>query len=92
MRAIATATIAAIGISILAACEPQDQQTSAAANDSAEAQREFNDADRNQDGVLSRDEATSIADLNFTSADTDGNQTLSINEYEVAAGETTPRG
>jgi hypothetical protein len=92
MKAIAAATIAAVSISVSAACEPQDQQTSTAANESAEAQREFSEADRNQDGVLSRDEATSIAELNFSSADTDGNQTLSINEYEVAAAATTPRG
>lgn len=92
MKPVAFAAITAIGVATLAACEMQEGEQPTALNEAAEIQRDFNRADRNGDGALSRDEAMSIADLDFTEADTNANQNLSIEEYEVAALETTPRG
>jgi Ca2+-binding EF-hand superfamily protein len=54
----------------------------------------FNKADANQDGVLERHEATHIANHPFSYVDTDENQAVSFDEFEVALrnpGQPPPR-
>jgi hypothetical protein len=79
MKPLILATVAGMSLGILAACdrspERPPQPTPLAS---------FDKADANKDGVLDRNEATSIADQDFTAVDTDGNQAVSFDEFEVA--------
>ena len=44
----------------------------------------FEEVDANADGQISREEAAAIEALDFVSADTDQNGTLSMEEYDAA--------
>ena len=44
----------------------------------------FEDVDINGDGSISAEEAQTVEGLDFTAADTDGNGTLSPEEYKAA--------
>ncbi len=52
----------------------------------------FEQADRNQDGKIDRDEARDIDGLDFVDADSDNDQTLTRAEYRTAMVESRQRG
>lgn len=56
-------------------------------------QSRFDEADANRDGVIEQREATSIGNQAFGDVDTDDNQVVDFDEFEVAlATPTQPRG
>lgn len=56
-------------------------------------QSSFERADVNRDGVIEQSEATSIANRGFAEVDTDDNQAVDIDEFEVALkSQESPRG
>jgi hypothetical protein len=56
-------------------------------------QTRFEQADVNRDGVIEQSEATSIANRGFADVDTDDNQAVDIDEFEVALeSQESPRG
>jgi Ca2+-binding EF-hand superfamily protein len=56
------------------------------------AQVTFDAADKNKDGKITRDEATVVPGLNFTSADVDADTSLSRQEFQTAMAGAQPRG
>jgi len=52
----------------------------------------FDTADKDKDGKITRDEATVVPGLNFTSADTNADASLSRQEFQVAMAGAQPRG
>ena len=46
----------------------------------------FTDLDRNHDGLLTKQEASSVKDLDFDKADTNRDERLDRAEYEAAVG------
>ncbi len=56
------------------------------------AQVTFDTADKDKDGKITRDEATEVPGLNFTSADTNADASLSRQEFQVAIAGAQPRG
>ena len=52
----------------------------------------FDTADKDKDGKITRDEATAVPGLNFTSADTNADASLSRQEFQVAMAGAQPRG
>jgi hypothetical protein len=56
------------------------------------AQVTFDTADKNKDGKVTRDEATEIPGLNFTSADVNADASLSRQEFQTAMAGAQPRG
>ena len=85
MKPLALTALAAISLGLLGAC---DQRPEAPAQPSA--QTTFDKADANRDGVIGRTEATSIANQDFADVDTDDNQVVSFDEFEVALDAGTP--
>jgi hypothetical protein len=57
-----------------------------------QAQVSFDTADKDKDGKITRDEASTVPGLNFTSADTNADASLSRQEYQVAMAGAQPRG
>ncbi|HVJ31368.1 MAG TPA: hypothetical protein VNA66_13725 [Gammaproteobacteria bacterium] len=57
-----------------------------------QAQVTFDTADKDKDGKITRDEASTVPGLNFTSADTNADASLSRQEYQVAMAGAQPRG
>jgi hypothetical protein len=89
MKLLAFATLAAVGISTLTACDPPEPT---ALEKRISAQRGFERADANQDGAITQNEALAVPSLSFASADTDKNSALSPEEFEVAFVNTRPQG
>ena len=88
MKPFALGVLAASSLSFLAAC---DQAPDRPAEPTL--QSSFQKADVNRDGVIEQKEATSIANKSFAEVDTDDNQAVSIEEFEVALNsEESPRG
>ena len=56
------------------------------------AQVTFDAADKNKDGKITRDEATVVQGLNFTSADVNADASLSRQEFQTAMAGVQPRG
>jgi hypothetical protein len=79
MKPLILATLAGMSLGVLAAC---DQRPSRPAQPTPLAS--FEKADANKDGVIERREATSIADQDFGDVDTNDDQTVSFDEFEVA--------
>jgi hypothetical protein len=96
MKKFALATCTTLGLLATAACDRVDQETSGAQIPSSQqgvaAQTSFTLADQNDDGFVSRDEASTIAGLDFSSADADRNAQLSPEEYRTAMEAARPRG
>jgi hypothetical protein len=85
MKPFALSTIAATGLLLLGAC---DQSPDLPAQPSLQAT--FDRADADKDGVIERTEATSIGNQDFADVDTNDDQTVSIDEFEVALKSATP--
>jgi hypothetical protein len=47
----------------------------------------FEEVDANQDGIITSEEAAIVEGLDFSAADTDADNTLSMDEYQSATGE-----
>lgn len=47
----------------------------------------FEEADANQDGIITSEEAAIVEGLDFSAADADADGALSIDEYQSATGE-----
>jgi hypothetical protein len=94
MKRMSLTTGVAIGLLASAACE-RDAETGAQVPSSqggVAAQTSFTLVDRNGDGAVSREEASTVADLDFSAADTDRNSQLSPDEYRTAMEAARPRG
>jgi hypothetical protein len=97
MKPIALATCAALALSATAAC---DRNAETGDNDAqvpssqigVSAQTSFTLADQNDDGFVSRDEASTVDGLDFSAADADANAQLSPDEYRTAMEKARPRG
>lgn len=87
MKTLAIATLA-MNVTLLCACD-MDREAPAEPT----LQSRFDTADTNKDGVIERREATSIANHDFGEVDTDDNQFVDFEEFEVAlATPAEPRG
>lgn len=60
--------------------------------DQRQAQMTFDTADKDKDGKVTREEARDVDGLNFTAADTNDDQSLSRQEFQVAMAGRQPRG
>ena len=88
MKSFALGALATVSLVLLSACE-QPPERPAQPN----LQTSFDKADANRDGVIEQKEATSIANREFAEVDTDDNQVVSIDEFEVALkSPESPRG
>lgn len=72
--------------------EAPGSRSSEAPGQQRQAQVTFDTADKDKDGKITRDEATAVPGLNFTSADTNADASLSRQEYQVAMAGAQPRG
>ena len=52
----------------------------------------FDTADKDKDGKITRQEATDVPNLNFTSADVNADASLSRQEFQTAMAGAQPRG
>jgi hypothetical protein len=85
MKLLALTAFAAMSVGLLGACDRQPERPG-----QPDLQASFNKADANRDGVIEQSEATSIANQNFGEVDTDDNQAVSIDEFEVALKNAPP--
>jgi hypothetical protein len=85
MKPLMLAALTATSLGLLGGC---DQQPERPAEPTLHAR--FDKADLNRDGVIEQKEATSIADRPFGDVDTDDNQVVSIEEFEVAVQAAAP--
>jgi Ca2+-binding EF-hand superfamily protein len=83
----------------MATSTPRGDSGSARSGDAApgagqqrQAQVTFDTADKDKDGKVTRDEASAVPGLNFTSADTNSDASLSRQEFQVAMAGAQPRG
>ena len=83
----------------MATSTPRGDSGSARSGDAApgagqqrQAQVSFDTADKDKDGKITRDEASTVPGLNFTAADTNADASLSRQEYQVAMAGAQPRG
>jgi hypothetical protein len=87
MKPLTLTALAALSVALLGACD-RAAETPPRPN----LQTSFDKADLNKDGVIERNEATSIANHDFGDVDTDDNQAVSIDEFRVALEDPAPRG
>jgi hypothetical protein len=97
MKKLALANCVALGLLSAAACDRSAESVGGGAQipssqQGVAAQTSFSLVDRNSDGTVSRDEASTVADLDFAAADANGNDQLSAEEYRVAMEARRPRG
>ena len=52
----------------------------------------FDAVDKDKDGKITREEATAVQGFNFSTADTNGDASLSRQEFQVAMAGAQPRG
>ncbi len=87
MKPVAIAMFA-VTLGLLGACDMQPEVPA-----QPTLQSRFDKADANRDGVIEQKEATSIGDQSFSDVDTNDNQVVSFDEFEVAlALPAQPRG
>jgi hypothetical protein len=88
MKPLVLAALAATSLGLLGGCERRSERPA-----EPNLQTRFDKADVNRDGVIEQKEATSIAERPFGDVDTDDNQVVSLDEFEVAVqSEAPPRG
>jgi hypothetical protein len=97
MKTAALATCLTVALLAAAACD-RDVQTGRngaqvpSSQQGVAAQTSFTLADKNGDGSVSRDEASTIPNLDFSASDADRNAQLSPEEYRIAMEKARPRG
>jgi hypothetical protein len=79
MKPLTLTALTALSLGLLGACDPGPQPPAPPS-----LQTRFDKADANHDGVIEQREATSIANRTFSEVDTDDNQVVSFDEFEVA--------
>ena len=84
MKPLILLTFAGLSLGALAACDRSPERPV-----QLSPRIQFDRADANKDGVIERQEATHIADQEFADVDTDDNQAVSLDEFEVALRTTT---
>jgi hypothetical protein len=88
MKPLALGALAAVTLVLLGACDQRPERPA-----QPNLQTTFDKADANRDGVIEQKEATSIANRDFAEVDTDDDQVVSIDEFEVALkSQESPRG
>jgi hypothetical protein len=99
MKRSVSMIFAIMGVMSAAACERDVGPAAGSGGDQipssqqgVSAQTSFDLADQNDDGAVSRDEASTVADLDFSAADADKNAALSRQEYQTAIEKARPRG
>jgi hypothetical protein len=85
MKSLVLAALAATSLGLLGGCDRRAERPA-----EPNLQTRFDQADVNRDGVIEQREATSIADRPFGDVDTDDNQVVSIEEFEVAVQSAAP--
>jgi hypothetical protein len=84
---LALAVLASLGVSAVALA----QQTPAPRGGDRTELVQFDRADENADGRVSREEANDIDGFDFSRADTNNDGSLTRQEYDNAMGSSTPR-
>jgi hypothetical protein len=88
MKPLALGALATLTLVLLGACDQRPERPA-----QPDLQTTFDKADANRDGVIEQKEATSIANRSFAEVDTDDDQVVSIDEFEVALkSQELPRG
>jgi hypothetical protein len=88
MKPFALGALATVSLVLLGACDQAPERPA-----QPNLQATFDRADANRDGVIEQKEATSIANRSFAEVDTDDDQVVSIDEFEVALkSQESPRG
>ncbi len=85
MKTLTLTMLAAMSLSLLAACDQPAERPA-----QPDLLGSFNKADVNKDGVIERTEATSIANQDFAAVDTDDNESVSLEEFQVALNNAPP--
>jgi Ca2+-binding EF-hand superfamily protein len=70
----------------------RDRDDNGSGAGSRSASMSFDAVDKNNNGKVSRDEASEVRGLNFSAADVDGDSSLSRQEFQVAIAGSQPRG
>jgi hypothetical protein len=81
----------AMGIGATAAAQQPSSTPTPRGNDRTD-QVSFQDADKNKDGKVNREEGNQIAGFDFSRADTNDDAALTRQEYDAAMTKSTPRG
>ncbi len=97
MNTIALRACGLLAVVAAAACSPDAQTDGSDAQIPSSqigvsAQTSFTLADQDDDGFVSREEASTVDGLDFTAADADRNAPLSPDEYRPAMEKARPRG
>ena len=94
MKRMAFATLVAMGVAAGAAAQQSSQRPSTPAprGEDRTDQVSFDQADKNKDGEVNREEGNSIAGFDFSRADANHDLTLSRQEFESAMANSTARG
>jgi len=85
MKSLTLAALATVSLGLLGGCDQQPERPA-----QPDLLTSFNTADVNKDGVIERTEATSIANREFAEVDTNDNQAVSFDEFEVALQDAAP--
>lgn len=86
---IAFGLLASLGVTAVALA--QQSQTPAPRGGDRTEQVQFDRADKNADGRVSREEANDIDGFDFSRADTNNDGSLTRREYDAAMATSTPR-
>lgn len=92
MTRIALATLVALGLTASAMAQRAAQRTPTPPGDDRTNIATFAEADKDGDGRVNREEGNSIHGFDFSRADTNDDEILSRQEYQVAMATSTPRG
>ena len=85
MKQLTLTALASVSLALLGACDRTPERPA-----QPSLQTSFDKADLNRDGVIEQKEATSIANRTFSEVDTDDNQAVSLDEFEVALKDPGP--
>jgi hypothetical protein len=98
MNKLTIATVAALSIAGTALAQQPAQtpqqpvRSEQPAGDDKSDQVPFETADKNKDGTINQEEGNAIDGFDFSRADTNDDEILSRQEYQVAMATSTPRG
>ena len=92
MKTATFAALAAFGLAAGAAAQQSQQPVPTPEGRDRTNQVNFDNTDKNKDGVVNREEGNSVAGFDFSRADTNKDLTLSRAEFDAAMARTTSRG